>query len=103
LMRHGYQVLMANNGEEALALMDRLGRPIDLLLTDVVMPQMNGKDLYRQLVGRQPHLKVLYMSGYTEDVIAHHGVLERGTRFIQKPFSIDVLLQEVRAILDSDD
>ncbi len=76
------------------------GRHIDLLLTDVIMPDMNGKDLYGILHAQYPHLKVVYMSGYTEDVIAHHGVLEKGVDFIQKPFSARNLMEKVREVLD---
>ena len=73
---------------------------IDLLLTDVVMPNVNGRELYDQLLEIRPDLKVLFMSGYTEDIIAHHGVLEEGTPYIQKPFSLEALSRKVRQVLD---
>ena len=73
---------------------------IDLLLTDVVMPQMNGKDLADQLEAIHPETRVLYTSGYTDEVIGHHGVLEGGTRFLQKPFSQPILARKVREVLD---
>jgi CheY-like chemotaxis protein len=83
LERQGYTVLAA----------------INLLMTDVVMPEMNGRDLARNLLGLYPHLKRLYMSGYTANVIAHHGVLDEGVNFIQKPFSRRVLAEKVREAL----
>ncbi len=73
---------------------------IDLLLTDVVMTQMNGKDLADQLEAIHPETRVLYTSGYTDEVIGHHGVLEGGTRFLQKPFSQPILARKVREALD---
>jgi PAS domain S-box-containing protein len=96
---HGYRVMAAANGEEALAV--ALGYPeaIHLLVTDVVMPGMNGRVLTESLVAARPGLKVLYMSGYTQDVIAHRGVLEPGTLLIQKPFTAVALLSQVRAAL----
>jgi FixJ family two-component response regulator len=74
--------------------------PIQLLITDVVMPQMNGRQLAERLGVARPGLKCLYMSGYTADVIAHRGVLNEGVRFIGKPFSLAVLAEKVREVLD---
>ena len=74
---------------------------VDLLLTDVVMPDMNGKELYAGLVKEFPTLKVIYMSGYTDNVIVHHGVLDKGVQFIQKPFSTHTLISKVREVIDS--
>jgi len=71
-----------------------------LLLTDVVMPGMNGKELYDELSGKSPELKVLFMSGYTTNVIAHRGVLDEGVRFIHKPFTVQGLATKVREVLD---
>lgn len=72
---------------------------IDLLMTDVVMPEMNGLDLARQLTSLYPDIKLLFMSGYTDNMIAHHGVLDEGVAFIQKPFSIKDLADKVRRVL----
>ena len=74
---------------------------IHLVLTDVIMPGMNGQQLFEQLTTIRPGLKVLYMSGYTDDVIVHHGVLDDGVSFIQKPFTVRGLTQKVRKMLDS--
>jgi len=96
----GYQVLTAANGGEALLLCEQRQGDIHLLLTDVVMPQMSGKQLAERLAVIRPELKVLYMSGYTDDAIVHHGVLEPGTWFIGKPFSAVDLTSKVREVLD---
>jgi two-component system cell cycle sensor histidine kinase/response regulator CckA len=102
LQMHGYQALAAGNGSEALRISSTHQGPIHLLLTDVVMPEMNGKDLARRLQAQRPRLRVLYMSGYDDNVIAHHGVLDEGTAFLPKPFSVDALVQKVRFVLESD-
>jgi two-component system cell cycle sensor histidine kinase/response regulator CckA len=95
----GYSVLAADAGA-ALAMAEQHATTIRLLLTDVVMPGMNGRELARQLVERNPAIKVLYMSGYTEYTIGRHGVLEPGTYFLQKPFTPAALGNKVREILD---
>lgn len=97
----GYTVLEAANVEDALRLAENAHRKIDLLLTDVVMPGMDGHELSRRLTASCPSLKVLYMSGYTDDVIVHKGVLNRGTTLLQKPFGRAGLLGKVRQVLDS--
>ncbi|MBT3289813.1 MAG: response regulator, partial [Victivallales bacterium] len=93
-------VLVAAGGEHAQQLLTEHTGPLDLLLTDVIMPDTNGRELYEELVSSRPGLKVLYMSGYTGNVIAHHGVLDAGVDFIQKPFSVQGLAQKVREVLD---
>lgn len=100
LQMYGYRVLEARNGYEALALVSEREEKIDLLLTDVVMPRMNGRELVKRLQLLKPGINILYMSGYTEDAIHHHGVLEEGTFFIEKPFAPDKLGQKVREVLD---
>ena len=100
LTRQGYTVLPATDGHEALTLAASQDSPIHLLLTDVVMPGMNGKELYREAVAIHPGLKILFMSGYTDNVIAHRGVLDEGIAFIQKPFTIDAITAKVREVLD---
>jgi CheY-like chemotaxis protein len=100
LARHGYNVLEAESGAAALSILENQHCEVQLLLTDVVMPGMSGRELAEQLVARRPGLRVLYTSGYTDDTIVHHGVLEPGVAFIQKPFAPNVLLQAIRKILD---
>ena len=95
----GYAVLTARLPEEALAVAQAHDGPIHLLITDVVMPQMNGRDLSAKLSALKPGIRSLFMSGYTADVIAHQGVLDGGVRFISKPFSLDVLARKVREVL----
>ncbi|MBU1274384.1 MAG: response regulator [Proteobacteria bacterium] len=101
LRRLGYRVLETDGGEKALALAAEKYLHLDLLLTDVVMPRMSGKDLYDRLRAHRPDLKVLYMSGYTDNVIAHHGILDSGVAFLQKPVSAASLARKVRQVLDS--
>ncbi len=99
LSRMGYTVTLAANGGEALLLVEEKGLTPDLIITDVVMPNMSGKQLIDRLRRNQPQLKVLYMSGYTDNAIVHHGVLDPGTPFIQKPFSIHDLGTKVQDVL----
>jgi CheY-like chemotaxis protein len=96
----GYRVLSAPTGGDALILGRRHGAEIDLLLTDVVMPQMSGRELAERLTPLCPRIRVLYMSGYTDNTIVHHGVLDPGTRFIGKPFAAGELMRKVREVLD---
>ena len=101
LHQQGYTILEAANGEEALRLaQEHAGEKIDLLFTDVVMPHVSGKELADQLKLLRPDIKVLYTSGYTDNAIVHHGVLEPGTHILQKPYSPKSLLQKVREVLD---
>ena len=97
----GYQVLTATLPDEAIRLAEKHAGTIDLLLTDVVMPEMNGRDLSKRLTTLIPNLKCLFMSGYTANVIAHQGVLDEGVHFIQKPFSMKELATKVREALDN--
>ena len=100
LTNQGYTVLQANTPAEAIRLAKEHVGEIRLLITDVIMPQMNGKDLASTLLSLYPQLKCLFMSGYTADAIAHHGVLDEGVYFIQKPFSLSALAQKVRKVLE---
>ena len=101
LERMGYTVLRANATDTAISLAGEHNGEIHLLLTDVIMPVMNGRDLAHKLLSLYPQLKCLFMSGYTADVIAHHGVLDDGVHFIQKPFSVHDLAAKVRDTLDA--
>ncbi|HBF34662.1 TPA: hypothetical protein DDW35_08855 [Candidatus Sumerlaeota bacterium] len=100
LERLGYRVLAANSPSEALFLADKHAGEIHLLMTDVVMPEMNGRELVQRILTRYPNLKHLFMSGYTANVIAQHGVLDAGVHFIQKPFSRKMLAEKVREALE---
>jgi PAS domain S-box-containing protein len=100
LEQQGYNIIVANDGVDALKELDSFNDTIHLLLTDVVLPNMNGKEIYEVAVQTHPELKVLYMSGYTNNVIAHRGVLDEGINFIQKPFSVQGLGAKVRQVLD---
>jgi two-component system, cell cycle sensor histidine kinase and response regulator CckA len=101
LERHGYTVVEAASGREALQLAGRRPGGIDLLVTDVVMPELSGRDLVRELRAAKPDLKVLYMSGYTDDAVLRQGMLEPGAEFIQKPFRPDDLARRIRDLLDA--
>ena len=101
LSRSGYKVLEARHGVEALLTGSQYLGAIHLLVTDVIMPQMSGSEVAERLMHERPHMKVLYISGYTDDAIIHHGVVKEGTAFLQKPFTPDALVQKVRQLLDS--
>jgi DNA-binding NtrC family response regulator len=100
LEKLGYRVQATSSPEVAIRLAKDHPDRIDLLITDVIMPGMNGKELADQLAALHPEMKILYMSGYTADVIAHHGVLDEGVGFLQKPFSIKGLSDTIRAVLE---
>jgi CheY-like chemotaxis protein len=101
LEAQGYVVLAASDATTALRLVERHGGTIHLLLTDVVMPGMSGRDLADQLAARRPGTRVLYMSGYPGDAVVQHGELPVGSAFLQKPFSPDSLARKVRDVLDA--
>ena len=96
----GYRVLAASTPGEAIGLAREHAGEIHLLLTDVIMPEMNGRDLAKQLLSLYPSITRLFMSGYTADVIALHGVLDEGVHFLQKPFTLESLTRKVREALD---
>jgi len=96
----GYQVLTAANGVEALRVCTEHVGQIDLMVTDVVMPQMGGRELAERIGTVRPEMKVLYMSGYTDDAVVRHGILEDHVSFIQKPFSPDLFALKVREVLE---
>jgi two-component system cell cycle sensor histidine kinase/response regulator CckA len=100
LERRGYTVLEAPDGESALRLAGKHRGEIHLLLTDVVMPGGSGRALADRLLALRPGMKVLYMSGYTDDAVVRHGILEAGIAYLQKPFAPDSLTRKVRAVLD---
>ncbi|HYM79090.1 MAG TPA: ATP-binding protein [Candidatus Dormibacteraeota bacterium] len=97
----GYKVLVAGSTDEALALCKTNYHEIELLVTDVVLPGMNGRQLAEKVTQISPQVKVLYMSGYTSNAIVHHGVLDAGLWFLHKPFSLSVLVAKVREVLDA--
>jgi len=101
LDRLGYTVLEAPNGAAALHLATKHHGPIHLLLTDVIMPELGGRQLAEQVIALRPALRVLYASGYTDDAVVRHGVLQPGIAYLQKPFTPEVLARKVREVLDS--
>lgn len=101
LRRQGYHVLEAQNAGDALLVCERHPLPIHLLVTDVVMPKMNGRELAERLLVVRPDMKVLFMSGYTDNAIVHHGILDPDVAYVQKPLVPDVFARRVREVLDS--
>lgn len=100
LQKYGYTVLEAHDGCEALKTCSSHEGPVHILVTDVVMPGMNGRELAKRITSLCPAMKVLYISGYTDNAIVHHGVLDAGTAFLQKPFTPEALARKVREVLD---
>ena len=96
----GYQVLLASNPREAIRIADNHQAPIHLLLTDVVMPDMNGRELAEHLLAKRPEMRVLYMSGYTNGILSEHAFRAEDAAFIEKPFSHEALSRKVRHTLN---
>jgi CheY-like chemotaxis protein len=101
LKKSGYTVLEASSGAEALSIAEGFKTPIHLLLTDVIMPGMNGKEIFEALSKLRPDTKILYTSGYPDDVIARHGIVNKGENLLQKPTTVDKLTTKVRQVLDA--
>ena len=100
LQKQGYNVIEAADGAGAMQLAFDYKAPLHLLLTDVIMPGMNGRELANQILSRRPDIRVIYMSGYTENAIGHNGTLEEGVILLQKPFTLSALKTKVREVLD---
>jgi len=98
----GYTVLEARHGRDALLVAERYERPIDLLIADVVMPELGGGELVERLLARRPNLKVLYISGYTNDEVVRRGIRRTDAHFLQKPFTAQELMRKVRKVLDGE-
>jgi two-component system, cell cycle sensor histidine kinase and response regulator CckA len=101
LRERGYTILVASNGKEALDIAQKYSGEIHLALTDVVMPEMGGKELVSKLASIRPGIKALYASGYTDNAIVHHGVLDSDVAFLQKPFTVESLARKVREVIDA--
>lgn len=100
---YGYRVMEAANDGAALLICERHSEPIHLLITDVVMPELSGRELADRLAPIRPEMKVLYMSGYTDKAIVQQGVLDERAHFIQKPFAPQALIRKVREVLDEEE
>ena len=97
----GYRVAVAANGSEALATFERIGGLVDLVLCDVVMPGMSGQEIVARIRAKSPDTRVLFMSGYTDNVVVRHGILEGEFEFLEKPFSADRLAAKIRQVLEA--
>jgi CheY-like chemotaxis protein len=102
LSKNGYNVFIAENAETALTIASSYDGIIHLLITDVIIPDMNGMELYTEIIKTRPDIKSIYISGYTANVIAHNGKLDDGINFIQKPFAVSDFTRKVREVLDSE-
>ena len=100
LSMQGYRALEASNPNAAFSTCNQHEGPIHLMITDVVMPEINGPELAKRLMSLYPEMKVLYMSGYAKNFISHQGILEKGMEYIQKPFTVNELATRVREVLD---
>ncbi len=100
LQRQGYHIICAENGPEALSLLENCQKPPHLLLTDVIMPEMNGRQLFEKTAALYPDIKVVYMSGYADNILARHGIIDNGLNFIEKPFTVKALADTIRKTLD---
>ena len=98
---HGYTVLEARNGAEALKIYEARGSEIDLVLTDILMPELGGQELVEQLRERRPDLRVVFMSGYAERALTSNGSIPFGTGYLEKPFAVETLMRRVREVLDA--
>jgi two-component system, cell cycle sensor histidine kinase and response regulator CckA len=101
LVGHGYAVLAAGNGVEALDVSSSFSGRIDLLLADVVMPQMGGPALAKRLTALRPETRVIYLSGYADEALGDRQVIENGAAFLQKPFALESLVRKIREVLDT--
>ena len=97
---HGYTVLEARNGADALQIYDGNEQGIDLVLTDLIMPEMGGHELVERLRARHPELRVLFMSGYADKAMTSNGAMRRGTAYVEKPFTVELLMQRLREVLE---
>ena len=103
LESHGYTVVEASSGADALKIVDKLPKPIDLVISDVVMPGMSGRQFAEALRAGRPAFRLLFISGYTDDAVVRHGIVKAEEAFLQKPFSPNTLARKVREVLDSPD
>ena len=102
LKTRGYRVIEASDGIAGMRVSEEYQGNIEILITDVVMPGMSGRELAKRVAAARPNIRVLYLSGYTEDAIIHEGALEPGTGFLQKPFTLQVLARKVREVLQGE-